>query len=329
MNPFMLIAGLIAAAGIMVFFVGLATARRASEGAEEVQSRLFQYGVGSAPMAAAPRAPATSMRERVARLFEPAAQRLGQGNVKKGKKPLAEQLQKADLKLRTSEFIAIQFGLVTLLAIIGFLRWGIIQAILAGVAGYFIPGFYVRYRMGKRLKAFNNQLGDTLVLLSNALKAGYSFAQAVDTVAKNAVPPMSDEFSRAVREMNLGGSVEEALNNMLKRIESPDFDLVVTAVAIHRTVGGNLAEILDNIAHTIRERIRIKGEIKTLTAQATASGTLITILPIGLAIFLYFVTPTYFKPMTENFIGWAMIGFAIFLIFIGNLIIRKITAIEV
>jgi tight adherence protein B len=329
MNPFMLIAGLIAAAGIMVFFVGLATARRASEGAEEVQSRLFQYGVGSAPMSAAPKAPPASMRERVARLFEPAAQRLGQGNVKKGKKPLAEQLQKADLKLRTSEFIAIQFGLVALLAIIGFLRWGIIQAIIAGVVGYFIPGFYVRYRMGKRLKAFNNQLGDTLVLLSNALKAGYSFAQAVDTVAKNAVPPMSDEFSRAVREMNLGGSVEEALNNMLKRIESPDFDLVVTAVAIHRTVGGNLAEILDNIAHTIRERIRIKGEIKTLTAQATASGTLITILPIGLAIFLYFVTPTYFKPMTENFIGWAMIGFAIFLIFIGNLIIRKITAIEV
>jgi tight adherence protein B len=329
MNPFMLIAGLIAAAGIMVFFVGLATARRASEGAEEVQNRLFQYGVGAAPIAAAPKAPPASMRERVVRLFEPAAQRLGQGNVKRGKKPLAEQLQKADLKLRTSEFIAIQFGLVALLAIIGFLRWGVIQAIIAGVLGYFIPGFYVRYRMGKRLKAFNNQLGDTLVLLSNALKAGYSFAQAVDTVAKNAVPPMSDEFSRAVREMNLGGSVEEALNNMLKRIESPDFDLVVTAVAIHRTVGGNLAEILDNIAHTIRERIRIKGEIKTLTAQATASGTLITILPIGLAIFLYFVTPTYFKPMTENFIGWAMIGFAIFLIFIGNLIIRKITAIEV
>jgi tight adherence protein B len=329
-NPIMVIAALFGAAGIMVIFVGIATARRASEGAEEVQNRLFQYGVGSAPAVAAPvRTTPRSPREIIAGLFEPAAQRLGQGNVKRGKKPLAEQLQKADLKLRTSEFIAIQFGTVALLALIAFARWGIIQALVAGVLGYFIPGFYVRYRMGKRLKAFNNQLGDTLVLLSNALKAGYSFAQAVDTVAKNAVPPMSDEFSRAVREMNLGGSVEEALNNMLKRIESPDFDLVVTAVAIHRTVGGNLAEILDNIAHTIRERIRIKGEIKTLTAQASASGTLITILPIGLAIFLYFVTPTYFKPMTESIIGIAMIGVALFLIFIGNLIIRKITAIEV
>jgi tight adherence protein B len=329
-NPILLIAALFGAAGVLVIFIGLATGRRASEGAEEVQNRLFQYGVGSGPTAstAVAREP-RNLRESIAGLFEPAAKRLGQGNVKKGKKPLAEQLQKADLKLRTSEFIAIQFGTVVALAIIAYLRWGPIQAIIAAVLGYFIPGFYVRYRMGKRLKAFNNQLGDTLVLLSNALKAGYSFAQAVDTVAKNAVPPMSDEFSRAVREMNLGGSVEEALNNMLKRIESPDFDLVVTAVAIHRTVGGNLAEILDNIAHTIRERIRIKGEIKTLTAQASASGTLITILPIGLAVFLYFVTPTYFKPMTENFVGWAMIGFAIFLIFIGNLIIRKITAIEV
>jgi len=272
--------GLFGAAGILVVFIGLATARRASEGAEDVQNRLFQYGVGSGPAAeAAPRQP-RNLRETIAGIFEPAAKRLGQGNVKKGKKPLAEQLQKADLKLRTSEFIAIQFGTVAALAIIAFLRWGPIQAIIFAVVGYFIPGFYVRYRMGKRLKAFNNQLGDTLVLLSNALKAGYSFAQAVDTVAKNAVPPMSDEFSRAVREMNLGGSVEEALNNMLKRIESPDFDLVVTAVAIHRTVGGNLAEILDNIAFTIRERVRIKGQISTLTASARTSGQLITGLPI-------------------------------------------------
>jgi len=192
-----------------------------------------------------------------------------------------------------------------------------------------VPGFYVRYRMNKRLKAFNDQLGDTLILLSNALKAGYSFAQAIDTVSKNATPPISDEFARAVREMNLGGSVEEALNNMLRRIESQDFDLVVTAVAIHRTVGGNLAEILDNIAYTIRERIRIKGEIRTLTAQASASGKLITGLPIALGTFLYFVTPTYFKPMTENVVGWFMIGIAALFIFIGNLIISRVVAIEV
>jgi tight adherence protein B len=330
MNLFVVVAGVIGAAGIFVIFLGLATQRRAAEESAEMASRLSAYGVGAPAAQAVLRTPPASIRERIARIFEPAASRLGQGNAKKGKKPLAEQLQKADLKLRTSEFIAIQFGAVVLLALIGLLRFGIgIPFLAMAVAGYFLPGFYVRYRMNKRLKAFNDQLGDTLILLSNALKAGYSFAQAIDTVSKNATPPIADEFARAVREMNLGGSVDEALNNMLRRIESQDFDLVVTAVAIHRTVGGNLAEILDNISHTIRERIRIKGEIRTLTAQASASGKLITGLPIALSAFLYFVTPAYFKPMTENIIGWIMIGIAAFLIFVGNLIINRVVAIEV
>jgi tight adherence protein B len=197
------------------------------------------------------------------------------------------------------------------------------------VAGYFIPGFYVKFRQRARQKAFNNQLGDTLLLLSNALKAGYSFAQAVDTVAKNGTPPIATEFGRAVREMNLGGSVEESLGNMVKRVESEDLDLMVTAVAIHRTVGGNLAEILDNIAFTIRERVRIKGQIATLTASARSSGQLITGLPIILAVFMYFATPTYFKPMTESPVGWAIIGAAAFMIFLGNLVMGRVTAIEV
>jgi tight adherence protein B len=129
--------------------------------------------------------------------------------------------------------------------------------------------------------------------------------------------------------MNLGGSPDDALNNITKRIASQDFDLVTTAYSIHRTVGGNLAEILDNIAYTIRERVRLKGEIQTLTAQARASGSMITFLPIILAVFMYFVTPGYFKPMFENFIGWVMIAIGCFMIFVGNLIIRRVVAIEV
>lgn len=324
-----LVGAMIVAAGVFLVVLGVGQARRAPGGAEEFHTRLAEYGVSGGAAAAARRPPA-SVRERLNRILQPLADRTGKGNLKNGKPPLAEQLAKADLKLRTTEFFMIQVGCIAVLALIALIRFGPgVQMVLFGAVGYFLPGRYVRRRMNKRLKAFNNQLGDTLVLLSNGLKAGYSFAQAIDTVAKNAVPPISEEFARAVREMNLGGSVEEALNNMLKRIESPDFDLVVTAVAIHRTVGGNLAEILDNIAHTIRERIRIKGEIKTLTAQASASGTLITIMPIALATFMYFVTPSYFKPMTENFIGWAMLGAAALFIFIGNLIIRKVVAIEV
>jgi tight adherence protein B len=330
MNFLTLALALIVGAGIFFVFFGIAMSRKAAGGTAEFQARLQQYGLEGGPGAVTMPAP-QNIRERMNQLFQPAADRLGRGDVRKGKPSLAEKLAKADLKLRTSEFFMIQLGFVVGLLLIGWARFGIIRIEPLGMAaiGYFLPGFYVRYRVGKRLKAFNGQLGDTLVLLSNALKAGYSFAQAIDTVAKNAVPPIADEFSRAVREMNLGGSVDEALQNMVRRIDSADFDLVVTAVAIHRTVGGNLAEILDNIAYTIRERIRIKGEISTLTAQARASGTLITILPIGLAVFMYFITPSYFVPMTQNFVGWAMIGAALFMIFIGNLIIRKVVAIEV
>ncbi len=319
---------IVMAAGIFLFVIGLSQARRAAGGSEDFQARLAAYGVTTT--AGAQQMPtAASFRDTLNHLFQPAADRMGRGDAKKGKPSVAEQLQRADLKLRTSEYFLIQLGSLALFALIAWWRWGLIQAIIAGVIGYLVPGFYVKYRVGARLKAFNAQLGDTLTLLSNALKAGYSFAQAIDTVAKNAVPPIGDEFGRAVREMNLGGSPDEALNNITKRVASADFDLVATAYSIHRTVGGNLAEILDNIAYTIRERIRIKGEISALTAQARASGTLITGLPIILAVFMYFVTPTYFRPMFGNIIGWILIVIGGFMIFVGNLIIRRIVAIEV
>src|SRR5256886_12042919 len=128
--------------------------------------------------------------------------------------------------------------------------------------------------------------------------------------------------------MSLGGSPDESLANITKRVASEDFDLVSTAYSIHRTVGGNLAEILDNIAYTIRERVRIKGEIATLTAQARASGTLITFLPIVLATFMYFVTPTYFRPMFGSIIGWILIVIGGFMSFLVNLIIPPVGPIE-
>ena len=323
---------LVAFAGIFLVFLGFSRMRRSAGGSEDFQARLAAYGVTTAGAQALP--PASGMRETLNRLFQPAADRIGRGDTKKGKPSVSEQLLRADLKLRTSEFFMIQIGTTALLALIAGVRFGfslgsLPEIFIAGLIGYIIPGRYVRYRIAQRLKAFNNQLGDTLTLLSNAIKAGYSFAQAIDTVAKNAVPPIADEFGRAVREMNLGGSPDEALQNITKRVASPDFDLVATAYSIHRTVGGNLAEILDNISYTIRERVRIKGEIATLTAQARASGTLITFLPIVLAVFMYFVTPTYFRPMFENFIGWVLIAIGVFMIFVGNLIIRRVVAIEV
>lgn len=243
---------------------------------------------------------------------------------------LTEELAKADLKLRVSEYVMIIVGLIVLLSAVLFIRFhNPILALLGIPIGYFAPGFFLKFRQRRRLKAFNYQLGDTIVLLSNALKAGYSFAQAMATIAKSSSPPMADEFSRAVREMNLGVSVDDALQHMVKRIESEDFDLMVTAVQIHRVVGGNLAEILDTIAFTIRERIRIQGEIRTLTAQARASGWIITGLPFALGLILTFISPSYITPMFHEWLGYVLMGLGMVAILIGYGIISKITNIQV
>jgi tight adherence protein B len=243
---------------------------------------------------------------------------------------VADNLARADLKLRVSEYALIVAGVMAgTLLVVYIINHTLLVAILVAGLSYFIPGFYVKYRQRSRFRKLNNQLGDTILLLSNALKAGYSFAQAMATIARSAPQPMSDEFSRAVREMNLGITVDDALEHMNARIQSEDFDLMVTAVQIHRVVGGNLAEILDTIAFTIRERIRIQGEIRTLTAQARASGYIITGLPFALTGILTVISPTYIFPMFKEPLGWFMLAVALVMMGIGYSIIRKISQIDV
>ncbi|MGA7172747.1 MAG: type II secretion system F family protein [Candidatus Dormiibacterota bacterium] len=211
---------------------------------------------------------------------------------------VAEALARADVKLRPTEWYLIRIGAVVLLALIGLALYrSLIFALILGVIGVFVPPLVLRFRARRRLGRFNDQLGDTLILLSNALKAGYSFPQAMASIARSAPPPTSEEFARATREVQLGVTTDAALTHMVHRIQSDDLDLVVTAVQIQRVVGGNLAEIFDNIAFTIRERIRIKGEIKTLTAQARASSFIITGLPIGLGLILEAINPNYIAPL--------------------------------
>ena len=237
---FQILLGLVCAMGIFIAFLGLSAGRGSGQ---RFDARLAQYGISTGGgryaggAAVAPGRP-MDLRERMNQLLTPAADRISARGVRRGRPSLSDNLARADLKLRPSEFLGAQIGLAALVAFINILRFGFgWQMVVFGVAGYLAPGLYVRFRQRRRLRAFNDQLGDTLILLANALKAGYSFAQAVDTVARNASPPVSDEFGRAVREMNLGGSVDEALQNMVRRIDSPDLDLLVTAVAIHRQVG--------------------------------------------------------------------------------------------
>jgi tight adherence protein B len=243
---------------------------------------------------------------------------------------LAETLARADLRLKSSEWVLGVAGAGVVLGLLLWLRFGNPVFLLVGPpAMWMFSGIALKVLQSRRTRAFDRQLGDTLTLLSNALKAGYSFAQAVNTVAKSASPPIAEEFARATREMALGISVDDALNHMVKRNMSEDFDLMVTAVQIHRVVGGNLAEILDTIAHTIRERVRIKGEIRTLTAQARASGWIITMLPIGLAVMLSVISPDYFNPMFSHTMGIVMLAIGGFSMLVGFAIIQKIVKIEV
>ncbi len=241
------------------------------------------------------------------------------------------QLARADLKVTPAEFLTIQI----LAAIIGFLLaqlffQAIPLALLGLIIGFFVPRFYVAWRQQRRLQAFNAQLGDAINLMVNGLRAGYSILQAMEAVARELPPPISTEFDRVVKEQQLGFSLEQALNNMLRRVHSDDLEMLVTAILIQREVGGNLAEILDTISFTIRERVRIKGEIRVLTAQQMISGHVLLFLPIALGIILFGINRDYMLNFfTNGLLGYFMIACTGVMMLIGYFVIQRIVRIEV
>jgi tight adherence protein B len=241
------------------------------------------------------------------------------------------ELQKADIPLKGVEFLTLNI-LACLLPLIGIalLQGGFSAPALAGgLVGALLPRVYLLRRQRSRLARFNAQIADALVLTANSLKAGYSFLQAMEITSREMQPPISTEFARALKEMNLGVPTEAALEATAERVGSDDLDLVVTAVIIQRQVGGNLARILETIAETIRERVRIKGEIKTLTAQGRISGLIITLLPVGIGLFILSVNPGYLKTLFIHPLGKLMLGLGFVGQILGMLIIRKIVNIEV
>jgi tight adherence protein B len=243
------------------------------------------------------------------------------------------QLSRADLKLTVAEFAAVHIlAMVGFFVVSYFVLFGqqLVMGIVGAFVGFFAPRIYLSMMVGRRLKAFENQLPDTLGLWVNALRSGYSVPQAMEAIGRDSPSPTSTEFRRVVQEMQLGIDMEDALAHMLNRMESEDLDLVVTAVNIQREVGGNLAEILDVISHTIRERIKLKGEISVLTAQGRITGYLISFLPIVLALFLYAINPTYMANLFENrTCGWPLLGIGLTMIGIGAAVINKIVDIDI
>lgn len=238
-------------------------------------------------------------------------------------------LVRAGIPLKGEEFVTIWLGLALLvpgLVWLMTLNWGL--AFLAVAAGGIGPHLYLKSRIEKRRLQLNQQLGDALIIMANALRAGFSFQQAMETVRQELPAPISLEFEWTLREMNLGAGTEEALLNIGERAGSEDLDMVVTAVLIQRQVGGNLAAIMENISHTIRERARIKGEIRTLTAQGRISGLIIGFLPVILFFFLLTINPTYMSVMLNHPAGIYMLGGALVSEIIGALIINKIVEID-
>ena len=232
--------------------------------------------------------------------------------------------------LRVAEFAMVNVLSIVLFAMLGqFLLGSPVLALVFGVVGFFLPRLYVNLRKRRRLNQFNDQLGDTITLLANSLRSGFSIVQSMETVAQQLPPPIATEFHRVVQEIGLGLHYEQALGNMLRRVPSDDLDLMITAINIQGKVGGNLAEILDTIGHTIRERVRIKGEVRVLTAQQMISGYVLTGLPIILGIVLYMINQDYIGQMFTDPCGWIMLGTAALMVALGFLIIRKIVNIEV
>jgi tight adherence protein B len=242
---------------------------------------------------------------------------------------LQAELQRADLQMRAAEFVLIQVGAGILLGVVALLRFGSLPAVLVAlVVGYFLPPLYLRRRKAQRRRAFEQVLGDTITLLSNSIKAGYSIQQSLSSIAENGRPPLAAEIGRVVRETGLGIELEVALEHANVRLASKDFELLVTAVLIHRSVGGNLAEVLDQIADTIRERIKVAGEVRVLTAQARASGYIVTALPFAVGLVLSIISPGFEQPLFSNPLGWGLIAVGLISISIGYAIIRKFTDIH-
>ena len=241
---------------------------------------------------------------------------------------LQRDLVSADLELRPYEFRLIQGGFALLFGVIGLLRFGVgAEFLVLAVIGYLLPSIYLRNRRGHRLRQFDANLPRTMELIANSMKAGQSVAQSLTAVTDNAGPPVSDEFALARREIELGASLESALNNMVKRIGSNDLRLMVMVITIQRSVGGDLPAILITLADTMRQREEMRSEIMAATAQSRATALIITLLPIVAALLLYFIVRDYFRPMLVNPLGWAMLILAGFLLFVGNVIIRRLTAI--
>jgi tight adherence protein B len=259
--------------------------------------------------------------------------------LRKAAAPIAEHgpIQALDFRMRQAGIPLLGGEFMVLLVVSALAAFLIGWMLTLELATAFLMGglvaaaiwIFVAWRAYRRRNAFTEQLGDCLTTVANALRAGYSFPQAVEVVAKEMEPPISDEFAQVSREVSMGVPLEAALEAMGRRVGSADLDLMITSVLIQREVGGNLAQILDNIGDTIQERIRMKREIYALTAQGRLSAWVLIVLPFVMALFMYIFKPEHIMVLIDDPLGRTAMFVSLFLEVIGYIVIQKIVHIDV
>lgn len=242
---------------------------------------------------------------------------------------LAMELAQAGSQLTTAEFMAINIGLIAGSLLLGLL---IAKTIVAGLAlavlAAFGPRFWLKRKKDKRISAYQRQLPDVLGLLVGSLRAGYGLIQAMQLVAQEMPSPSKDEYGRVVSETSLGYSLQEALAHLVERMESEDLLMVVTAINIQNEVGGNLGNILDSIAGTIRDRVKLQGDIRTMTGMQRGTGYMLAAMPFVVAVILLFINPEYLLPLFS--FPWLAIPIgAVVSMGIGLLLINKLTQMDI
>jgi tight adherence protein B len=237
-------------------------------------------------------------------------------------------LERGGMPFRPGEFILVVIGAVFGAFLVGFAFFGPLVAVIFAVAAAFLSRTVVRFKVSRRRSKFECQLGDTLQLLSGSLRAGYGLAQALDAVAKNSESPSADEFNRLIMEMRVGRDLPDALNAVATRIGSDDFDWVVEAITINREIGGDLTELLDRAAKTIRERDAVRRQIKSLSAEGKLSAYVLVAIPIFLLLYMRVANPDYASELTGSPMGLILLSMAGAGIGMGGLWLRKIVRVE-
>lgn len=233
------------------------------------------------------------------------------------------------IQLRVEEFVMIWISLVffpPLLIYIFSANW--LFSILIMIIMSILPTMYVKMKRKQRLNLFGEQLGDALPLISNGLRSGFSFEQAIAAVARDMPDPVSEEMTRVCRELALGMSLESSLNSLTERMENGDMELLTSAVLIQRKAGGNLADILDTVSNTIRERVRLKSHVKTLTAQGRYSGILIGGIPVFMFVALSAISPDYMSVFYTTLYGALLLAVVIVLEVTAFVVIKKMITLE-